>query len=96
MSTTTLRIDDALKRRIAKAARRAKKSPHNFMLEALAQVVTHDELREEFERDAEAGLKQVLSTGKVLDWDETVQWALARVAGKKAARPKARKSLLAK
>ena len=37
MATTTLRIEDELKARVTAAAERAGKSPHAFMLEAIAQ-----------------------------------------------------------
>ena len=39
MSTTTIRIDAALKARMAEAAQRAGKTAHSFILEAIAQTV---------------------------------------------------------
>jgi len=39
MSTTTIRIEDDLKARVASAAERAGKTTHAFMLDAIAQTV---------------------------------------------------------
>lgn len=45
MSTTTLRIDDALRERIARLAGTLNQTPHSFMLEALAQKADEAEWR---------------------------------------------------
>ena len=37
MSTTTIRLSDDLKERVARAARRAGTTSHNFILEAIAE-----------------------------------------------------------
>ena len=37
MPTTTIRLSDELKARVASAAERAGTSPHNFILEAIAE-----------------------------------------------------------
>ena len=40
MSTTTIRLPDELKMRVADAAERAGMTPHGFILEAIASVLT--------------------------------------------------------
>lgn len=54
MSTTTIRIEDALKARIAAAAERAGKSSHAFILDTLAETVERSELDEERKRAAKS------------------------------------------
>ena len=46
MTTTTIRIDDDLKARVAAAAERAGKTAHVFILDAIAQTVEQVELDE--------------------------------------------------
>jgi toxin ParE1/3/4 len=48
MSTTTIRLEDELKARVAAAAERAGTTAHAFILEAIAQTVEQAELEEEF------------------------------------------------
>lgn len=91
MSTTTLRIDAALKARIAAGAKRHSTSAHNYLLERIAESVAQDELRAEFERSADEGEKEILATGMGLDWSETKAWLRARVRGTRAAPPRAKK-----
>ena len=50
MSTTTIRIEADLKARLAAAAKRAGKTTHAFILEAIAQTMEQAELDEEFHR----------------------------------------------
>jgi predicted transcriptional regulator len=88
MSTTTLRLDEAMKARIAAAARREGKSPHGFMLEAIAEVVGRAELRRDFERTADERMARLTATGRGLDWAETRAWLQARAAGRRAAKPR--------
>jgi len=91
MSTTTLRLDEALKARIAAAARREGKSPHGFMVDAIADGVGQAELRADFERTAEERAAHFAATGRGLDWAETRAWLEARAAGRRAPRPRGRK-----
>jgi predicted transcriptional regulator len=91
MPTTTLRLDESMKARIAAAARREGKSPHGFMLDAIAEVVGQAELRRDFERTAEERMAHLAATGRGLDWAETRAWLLARAAGRRAARPRGQK-----
>ena len=53
MSTTTLRIEDTLRKRIAQLALALNQTPHNFMLEALAQKVDEAEWKLSMQREAQ-------------------------------------------
>jgi hypothetical protein len=53
-TTTTIRIDNGLKVRIAAAAERAGKTAHAFILDAIAQTVEQVELDEASDRIADA------------------------------------------
>jgi predicted transcriptional regulator len=52
MSTKTIRIDDALNERIAAVAERAGKTPHGFIVEAIAQATAEAERTLEFQQIA--------------------------------------------
>ena len=49
MPTTTIRLSDELKARVATAAERAGTSPHSFILEAIAEKAEQEERRRDFE-----------------------------------------------
>ncbi|MGO4392254.1 CopG family ribbon-helix-helix protein [Variovorax sp. M-6] len=91
MSTTTIRIEEALKTRIATAAERAGKSPHAFILEALSETVERCEMDEELHRIADERWSALQSTGKSVPWKDATTYLRARVAGKKLRRPASRK-----
>ena len=91
MATTTIRIDDALKARIAAAAERAGKTPHAFMLDAIAETVEQIELDEAFHRVADERWTKVLTTGKTVPWDDAKAWLEARSRGERPRKPIARK-----
>ena len=91
MSTTTIRIDDDLKARVAAAADRAGKSAHAFILDAIAQTVAQIELDDEFHRVADARWAKVLATGKTVAWDQAKAFLEAGSRGERPRRPAARK-----
>jgi len=90
MATTTIRIDDELKARIAAAAARAGKSTHAFMLDAIAGTVEQAELEEAFHRIADKRWAGLLASGKTVAWDDAKAWLEARSRGERPARPTAR------
>ncbi len=53
MSTTTLRIDETLRERIARLASALEQTPHNFMVEALAQKADEAEWKLSMQREAQ-------------------------------------------
>ncbi len=91
MSTTTIRIEDDLKTRIAAAAQLAGKTSHAFILDAIAQTVEQVEIDEAFHRLAEERWAQVLATGKTVAWDDAKAYLEARALGAKVRKPAARK-----
>lgn len=64
MSTTTIRLPEELKARIAKAAERAGTSPHSFILEAIAEKTEQAERRADFYAEADRRWADFLETGE--------------------------------
>lgn len=91
MSTTTIRLPDELKARIAKAAKRAGTTSHNFILEAIAEKADLAERRTDFDAVAEQRYARIVETGETIPWDEVRGYLEARIAGKPARRPAARR-----
>jgi predicted transcriptional regulator len=91
MTTTTIRLEDDLKSRVAAAAEREGKTTHAYILEAIAQTVEQAELDEAFHRVAEERWTQVLKTGKTVAWDDATAYLKARARGEQVRRPAARK-----
>ncbi len=91
MSTTTIRIEDELKARVAAAAEHTGKTAHAFMLDAIAQTVEQVELDDEFHRIADKRWARVLATGKTVPWDKAKNYLEARARGERARKPAARK-----
>ncbi len=92
MSTTTIRIEDDLKARIAAAAERAGKTSHAFILDAIAKSVEQVELDDDFHRDADERWAKVLASGQTVSWAETRAYLEARPEGKRRRKPVARKA----
>lgn len=91
MSTTTIRLPDALKARIAKAAQAAGTTSHNFILEAIAEKADQAERRAEFHALADQRWADFLETGESIPWEEARRYFKARITGKPEQRPVARK-----
>lgn len=90
MSTTTIRIEDELKERIAAAAQLSGKTAHAFILDAIAQTVEQVEVDAEFDRLADERWTRVLSTGQTVPWDDAKAYLEARARGAKSRKPAAR------
>src|SRR5664279_2460259 len=91
MTTTTIRLEDTLKARVAAAAEREGKTAHAFILDAIAQTVEQAELDQEFQRVAEQRWTNVLDTGKTVPWDDAKAYLKTRALGGRARKPAARK-----
>lgn len=91
MSTTTIRLPEGLKARVAAAAKRAGTTAHGFILEAIAEKTDEEERRSEFHGVAEKRYAAIVATGKTIPWSEMRTYLAGRVAGKKARRPSAKK-----
>jgi predicted transcriptional regulator len=92
MTTTTIRIEESLKARIAAAADRAGKTAHAFILDAISQTIDQAELDHEFQKIADARWKAIVVSGKTVPWEETKAYLVARSRGKNPRRPLARNS----
>jgi predicted transcriptional regulator len=82
MPTTTIRLPEGLKERIARAAERAGKTTYSFILDTLAEKADSEELRADFEAEADARLANIASSGKTISWVDMRQYLEERVAGK--------------
>lgn len=92
MATTTIRLDDELKARVAEAAERAGKTSHGFILDAIAQTVEQAERKDHFHREADERWAKILARGKTVSWDEMRTHLTARAEGRASVRrPRARK-----
>jgi predicted transcriptional regulator len=91
MATTTIRIDTDLKARVAAAAKRAEKTAHAFILDAIAQTVERDELDAAFHRLADERWANLLTTGKTVPWGDAKAWLEARARGERPRKPVPRK-----
>lgn len=90
-STTTIRLSDELKARLAEAARRGGTTAHGFILEAIAEKIEQDERRSAFEEEAQTRLSRLVQSGRSIAWDDMKRYLEARIAGDKIAPPAARK-----
>jgi predicted transcriptional regulator len=89
--TTTIRLSKELKDKIARAAERTGKTPHSFIVEAIAEKAELEERRASFIETAEQRYGRIASSGKTVPWSEMRQYLERRVSGSAAPRPKARR-----
>ncbi|HEX9390358.1 MAG TPA: hypothetical protein VF928_03485 [Usitatibacteraceae bacterium] len=88
MSTTTLKLPEALKARIANAAEQAGKSAHAFMVEALEAETRRAELRRDFVGAALKAEQDIAKYGEVYAADAVHRFFSDKLAGKTVKRPK--------
>lgn len=91
MSTTTIRLPDDLKARVAAAAKHAGTTAHAFILEAIAEKAQQAERRADFDAIAEARYARIAATGETIPWQEMRGYLEARLDGKTTKRPVGRK-----
>ena len=92
MQTTTIRLDDTMKERIAAAADHAGKSAHAFILDAISQTVEQVELDSEFNEIADERWKGILASGKTVSWEDAKAYLAAKSLGESPNKPLARSS----
>ena len=88
LSTTTLKLDSAMKERVHQLASARRRSPHWVMREAVEQYVEREEKREQLRQDALAAWADYQTTGLHLTAEEADVWLAKLEAGKRAAIPK--------
>jgi predicted transcriptional regulator len=91
MSTTTIRLDDELKARVAAAAERAGKTAHGFIVDAIAGETERSEIEAQFHQVADERWARFLRTGKAIPWGEGRAYLEALARGERPTRPAARK-----
>lgn len=91
MPTTTIRLPDELKARIAAAAKRAGTTAHSFILEAITEKTDATERRADFQDIAEKRYAGIAASGETIPWSEMRTYLQNRLAGKKPRRPVAKK-----
>lgn len=91
MSTTTIRLPQELKARVAAAAKRAGTTAHSFILEAIAERTDEEERRADFHDVAEKRYSRIAASGKTIPWSEMRSYLENRIAGRKTRRPAAKK-----
>jgi len=90
MSATSLKLPEALKRRIDRLAGAANKTPHAFMVDVLSQEADRAELRERLAADAAVSEKETMESGKAVPLGTASDYLEAREAGRSARCPRAR------
>lgn len=91
MTTTTIRLPDALKSRVAAAAKQMGTTPHGFILDAIAEKAELAERRAGFDAEAEQRYARIVATGKTIPWDTMRGYLEGKAAGKTLRRPSPRK-----
>jgi len=91
MSTTTIRLPDELKDRVAAAAEKTGKTTHSFIIEAIAEKTDAEERRSHFHEIAEKRYAGIVATGETIPWSEMRPYLAGRVTGKKTRSPAPRK-----
>ncbi|WP_426105504.1 CopG family ribbon-helix-helix protein [Massilia sp. TSP1-1-2] len=89
-TTTTIRLSEDLKARIASAAERVGKSTHSFILEAIAEKTELEEQRAGFDEEANARFAKIVESGKTIPWTDLRHYLEARLEGKQISRPVAK------
>ena len=90
MAATSLKLPEDLKRRIERLANAANKTPHAFMIEALAREAERSELRARFADEASRSEEEAFSSGRSFELAATFDYLTARASGAKTRRPKTR------
>lgn len=91
MSTTTIRLPEDLKSRVAAAAERNGTTAHNFILEAIAEKTEQEERRNDFDAECDRRYAEFMETGESIPWEDMRRYLEARAVGQRPALPKARK-----
>jgi predicted transcriptional regulator len=91
MSTTTIRLTEDLRVRLKDAAQRAGTTPHNFILEAIAEKTEQAERRSNFDETADQRFAKIAATGMTVSWNEMRTYLEGRAKGGKPKKPVARK-----
>jgi predicted transcriptional regulator len=84
----TLKLSPELRERVASVVKGTEKSAHAFMVEAIEQQTTLAEKRKEFVALALARRREFERTGKGYALEDVRRYFAARIAGKRARKPR--------
>ena len=88
-TTTTLKLPEKLKARIARLAKATQRSAHSLMLEALEREVSREERMQNFVREALAADVAIEDGGSLYKAEDVHAWLERLATDGKAARPRA-------
>ena len=86
-STTSIKLDPAIKERVQRLADAQRRSAHWVMKEAIAEYLEREEKREQFRQDALAALEDYETTGLHLTGEEVDEWLAKLERGEEAEMP---------
>ncbi len=87
-TTTTLKLPEKLKARIARLAKATRRSAHSLMVEALEREVVREERMQAFVREALAADAAIESGAAVYRAEDVHAWLDRLARNRKAARPR--------
>jgi len=87
LSTTSLKLDSAMKERVHRLASARRRSAHWVMREAVQQYVEREEKRERLRQDALAAWADYQTTGLHVTAEEADAWLAKLEAGQRTAIP---------
>jgi predicted transcriptional regulator len=90
LSTTSLKLDYEIKKRVKQLAVARRRSPHWLMREAIEEYVSREERREQFRQNALAAWEHYQTTGLHVTAEEADAWLAKLEAGRNVAPPKCR------
>lgn len=91
MPTTTIRLSDELKARVAEVATTTGTNSHSFILQAISDKLDLAEQQANFQSVARQRYARIAASGQAIAWADMRRYLQERVAGKAATKPKARR-----
>lgn len=88
MPTVSVKLTDAIKRRLDVLSAVNGTSPHAFMVEAIEARLDSEEAHGAFVKEALHARDELVATGKAFDGDEVIAYLNARARGERAPRPR--------
>jgi hypothetical protein len=87
----SLRVPEAVKRRVARRAQAQQTTAHAFMLDAIREKLEAEEARAALHAEAQRRLARMKRSGTGIPANQVFDYLLARAQGRKPTRPRTRK-----
>jgi len=87
-SPTTLKLPEELKALLAEQAEAEGKTPHAYMVEALAEKARRVERQRQLDAEDDAALEEYERTGIAYAFEDVREYVMGIAAGRKPPRPK--------